>query len=266
MIPRVIHFVYLGFDKPEMSKEWQDNLQIWRETHGSHMIVKVWSKTMANALLDAHYPWFKTTYEDLTYNIQRADAIRYCILHHEGGIYCDLDVRPTRHLESLVALYDSDPRVQVALCTSANVSIASNFFMISQPGAEFWWSVLQNIIDQHYHHRYFTQHSTIYQKSGPGLLNKLRREFDHNVVLIPVQVLDSCDVFGVCETSFRYIENQYAQKWNSSSTSIYTFLYGKVSGFKNIHPYKFVAFLFVLMMLVILMIYKGWNCLRKKNQ
>ncbi|KAF8827977.1 hypothetical protein HHX47_DHR4001039 [Lentinula edodes] len=36
-----------------------------------------------------HYPWFLDTFNDYKYAIQRADAIRYFVLHHYGGVYLD---------------------------------------------------------------------------------------------------------------------------------------------------------------------------------
>ena len=37
------------------------------------------------------YEWFLETWDAYPYNIERADAIRYFVLHHYGGIYLDLD-------------------------------------------------------------------------------------------------------------------------------------------------------------------------------
>lgn len=42
-------------------------------------------------LTAARYPWFLETFDGYRYPIQRADAIRYFVLHHFGGIYIDLD-------------------------------------------------------------------------------------------------------------------------------------------------------------------------------
>jgi mannosyltransferase OCH1-like enzyme len=39
----------------------------------------------------SRYPWFLETFDGYPYPIQRADAIRYFVLHHFGGIYIDLD-------------------------------------------------------------------------------------------------------------------------------------------------------------------------------
>jgi mannosyltransferase OCH1-like enzyme len=46
----------------------------------------------------ARYPWFLETFDGYVYPIQRADAIRYFVLHHFGGIYIDLDDVSASHL------------------------------------------------------------------------------------------------------------------------------------------------------------------------
>ena len=52
---------------------------------------------MSRELIATEYPWFLTTFDNYTQPIQRADAIRYFVLSHYGGIYIDLDdVRPRR--------------------------------------------------------------------------------------------------------------------------------------------------------------------------
>jgi hypothetical protein len=44
-----------------------------------------------HVLTACRYPWFLETFDGYPYPIQRADAIRYFVLHHFGGIYIDLD-------------------------------------------------------------------------------------------------------------------------------------------------------------------------------
>jgi inositol phosphorylceramide mannosyltransferase catalytic subunit len=49
------------------------------------------------------YPWFLETYDGYVYPIQRADAIRYFVLAHFGGVYIDMDDGCNRSLEPLLA-------------------------------------------------------------------------------------------------------------------------------------------------------------------
>ncbi len=51
---------------------------------------------MSRELIATEYPWFLNTFDNYSEPIQRADAIRYFVLAHFGGVYLDLD--DVRHL------------------------------------------------------------------------------------------------------------------------------------------------------------------------
>ncbi len=55
----------------------------------------------AAAVLQKHFPDFLPTYLAYPYQIQRADAIRYFILYHHGGVYIDLDMGCRKRLDFL---------------------------------------------------------------------------------------------------------------------------------------------------------------------
>lgn len=50
-----------------------------------------WPIERPAALTHLRYEWFLETWDAYPFNIERADAIRYFVLHHYGGIYIDLD-------------------------------------------------------------------------------------------------------------------------------------------------------------------------------
>ncbi|KAM0429587.1 hypothetical protein ACHAPT_006183 [Fusarium lateritium] len=52
---------------------------------------KLWTDERARDFLSSEYPWFLDTWDNYPFPIQRADAIRYFVLHHYGGIYLDMD-------------------------------------------------------------------------------------------------------------------------------------------------------------------------------
>lgn len=51
----------------------------------------MWTDAKSRELIGTEYPWFLTDFDNYTHPIQRADAIRYFVLAHFGGIYIDLD-------------------------------------------------------------------------------------------------------------------------------------------------------------------------------
>lgn len=54
-------------------------------------VKKLWTNEKARDFVANEYPWFIETYDGYPYPIMRADAIRYFVLAHYGGIYIDLD-------------------------------------------------------------------------------------------------------------------------------------------------------------------------------
>lgn len=51
----------------------------------------MWTDAKSRELIATEYPWFLNTFDNYSQPIQRADAIRYFVLAHFGGIYIDLD-------------------------------------------------------------------------------------------------------------------------------------------------------------------------------
>jgi len=62
---------------------------------------KMWNLASCSKLIKDYYPEYLSLWNDFTIPIQRADFVRYCILHKYGGIYVDCDVKPLRSLNSL---------------------------------------------------------------------------------------------------------------------------------------------------------------------
>jgi hypothetical protein len=140
-IPKVIHFTW---KTKTLTKFAQHTWDEWKRTHPDFEL-KLWDDADCRALIAEHYPDQLETYDGYRSGIFRADAWRFFVLHHEGGIYADLDVlpkaridelveetecfvgaEPERHVEENDGLYRGMPFV---LC---------NAFMGSVPGHKYW--------------------------------------------------------------------------------------------------------------------------------
>lgn len=70
----------------------------------------MWTDAKSRELIATEYPWFLNTFDNYSQPIQRADAIRYFVLAHFGGVYIDLDdvcsnlPSATRRCSKIVAL------------------------------------------------------------------------------------------------------------------------------------------------------------------
>lgn len=65
----------------------RNSRRCWKQANTSQL----WTDKKAREFIANEYPWFLETFDGYPYPIQRADTIRYFVLHHFGGIYIDLD-------------------------------------------------------------------------------------------------------------------------------------------------------------------------------
>ena len=99
-IPNVVHRIMLR--DPEFPTEDKDLLSDFFTKTKDEFIHLLWRKEDAERLLTDHFPTYKPVYDAYPKGIQRADFIRYAILHHYGGIYSDTDVELKGNLKVMI--------------------------------------------------------------------------------------------------------------------------------------------------------------------
>ncbi|TKA38213.1 hypothetical protein B0A54_09153 [Friedmanniomyces endolithicus] len=101
IIPRIIHQTYKNASIPPAWQEAQAScIALHPQSEGWEY--KLWTDEMGLQFIQQEYSWFYDTYSGYPYPIQRADAIRYFVLAHYGGVYIDLDDGCQRSLEPLL--------------------------------------------------------------------------------------------------------------------------------------------------------------------
>jgi mannosyltransferase OCH1-like enzyme len=108
MIPRIVHQIYGIFDDgvklKDISEFRESTIKTEKYCIENDIEYKMWDLPKCLKLLN-DYPEYKQLWDDFPQKIQRADFIRYLILHKYGGIYLDCDVHPIRSMEQL---FDED--------------------------------------------------------------------------------------------------------------------------------------------------------------
>lgn len=116
--PNVIHdFDISGSDKPKIQRIIH---QTWKDTNIPPQFVDniksfihnnpsweyyLWTDDSARELIKDHYPWFLPVWDGYYYShqkIRRADALRYFVLYHYGGVYADMDAVNYRPLDAAI--------------------------------------------------------------------------------------------------------------------------------------------------------------------
>ncbi|MBN1148032.1 MAG: glycosyltransferase [Anaerolineales bacterium] len=163
---RAVGPVFFGGDSipPILHQTWKDeNLPLefvkyqrtWQERHPD-WAYRLWTDADNREFLRQHYPWFLPIYYGYTEPIKRADAVRYFILHHYGGVYVDLDFECLRPLEPLLAGkqvvfgLEPDEHLEIHFPGGRGLrQIVCNAFMSSIPGHPFWEHVFKQLVAYH---------------------------------------------------------------------------------------------------------------------
>mgnify|MGYP002723108895 FL=1 len=97
-IPRIIHQTWKTEELPPQWAEVREGCARLMPDY-EYML---WTDAISRQFIEKEYPWFLPTFDAYPYNIQRADAIRYFVLHKYGGVYMDLDIGCQKRLDSLL--------------------------------------------------------------------------------------------------------------------------------------------------------------------
>ncbi|EPS41615.1 hypothetical protein H072_4470 [Dactylellina haptotyla CBS 200.50] len=137
-IPNVIHQIWKTSNTstyaPGASRD------MWRYVFEPlNYTVKLWPEDEILKLIETKYSWLLPTYNAYPYNIQRADLARLVIVHAEGGMYMDLDVRP-RSVQTIQCLQHLGH--QAIFASMAGTIGLSNHFFMAERGSSFLQWVL----------------------------------------------------------------------------------------------------------------------------
>ena len=122
---------------------------------------KLWTDASSREFIAEHYPWFLDTFDNYRYPIQRADVIRYFILHHYGGVYMDLDIGCLRPMDTLL-------QYPVILPKTIPVGI-SNDLIFSEKGHPFMQQTVNSLVT--FDHSWVLNYPTVMFSTGPMFLS-----------------------------------------------------------------------------------------------
>jgi mannosyltransferase OCH1-like enzyme len=165
LIPKILHQTYINTSIPEV---WQGAQQSCLDLHTApDWEYKLWTDEASLQFIKDEYEWFYETFKNYPYPIQRADAIRYFVLNHYGGVYIDLDDGCNRELEPLLSY---PAWVRKTMPTGI-----SNDAMGAVPHHPFFMSVIEKLKD--YDRNWILPYITVMGSTGPLFLSVMWRHW-----------------------------------------------------------------------------------------
>lgn len=146
-IPRLLHQTWKTGAIPDRFQKWSNS---WGE-HNPGWTQILWSDRMLLDFVAQHYPQLLSTYCAYPSGVQRADAARYMLLHHFGGVYADLDCECLASFDSLltedriVLCKEPEPHAQDQIGFRNLPYLLFNGTIASPPGHPFWSHLLDQL-------------------------------------------------------------------------------------------------------------------------
>jgi hypothetical protein len=171
-VPRILHQTWKTEDVPA---QWLRSADSWKSMHPGWQF-RLWTDEANRAFVAEHYPELLATYDGYAFAIQRADVVRYCLLHHFGGVYADLDIECLRPVDELleggdfIAVWEPQDHANElgAEC------LVSNAFMASTPNHPFLSEVIEWLIA---HSHAGVTHRDVLETTGPLMLTEVLQHY-----------------------------------------------------------------------------------------
>ncbi|KAH7137375.1 nucleotide-diphospho-sugar transferase [Dactylonectria estremocensis] len=192
-IPRSLHQTCKNETIPEI---WAASQQSCLKTY-SGFEYKLWTDERARNFLHSEYPWFLDTWDNYPFPIQRADAIRYFVLYHYGGIYLDMDTvcHEAFPIHQIEANISHNSLFEATLPTGI-----TNDIMISSARHPAFESAISRLPTFHQLTRFWARlqpYAAIMMSTGPLFITLATADYLYGEPSLPsptVQVINSTDL------------------------------------------------------------------------
>ncbi|EGG01008.1 family 32 glycosyltransferase [Melampsora larici-populina 98AG31] len=186
LVPPILHHILLGMDRKTMPVAWETSRNSCLALHpeSANYTHHFWDDASALQFMTTHYPFFLNDFLSYRHNIQRADALRYFVLHHYGGIFLDLDLECRRSLGPL-------RRFPIVNINAFPVGV-SNGFMMAEAGHPFLAQLVRNL--KRYDRSWFgIPYADIMFSTGPMFLSSEHLRFSSKLRSHDLRILGGAE-------------------------------------------------------------------------
>lgn len=146
-VPRIIHQIFLSDGRPNaLLTKYEPAIESCKQLH-PEWEMRVWTDRESESFMAEYYPEIHPHYVGYRQNIQRANILRYALLHHFGGVYLDLDVTCRVALDAPLGENSSVPTLTRLpwLTPGAYPAGVNNAFILARAQHPFLTELLQRV-------------------------------------------------------------------------------------------------------------------------
>lgn len=191
-IPRIIHQIYTDDEHiPDfllkISQSWKEMNPDWS--------YRFWGKKDIDCFLQTYYPELITPYNELAYDVQRWDSIRYLILYKIGGLYVDMDYECTENITPVLCGIECAMGMEPEGHAIRNRTpyIVGNAFMATVPAHPYFKELIESIFTENKiaNKGMLSPELGVLHTTGPFLTTRIyeHSENQENVTLVPAGLI-----------------------------------------------------------------------------
>ncbi len=187
-IPRIIHQTWKNSTVPP---RWNLTVKSVRELNANQFEYRLWTdEDMHEFVREKEPDLYVNTFLTYWYDIQRADAFRYILLYHVGGVYMDMDTGCSKPLNILLDVLEGlDPQsIHLAGLPATEPNGVSNDFMISTKGHPLFRQLISRL--SLFNHNYIVYTLTVMLSAGPPYLTLNEHLFDTSSGTASVRIIE----------------------------------------------------------------------------
>ena len=217
VIPKKIMQTWKTNDLPDKWKPTQVSINKYMSTWEYTLMTDEMNRSFVNE----YFPSFLKYYDSFPYPIQRADAIRYCWLYINGGLYLDCDFELLGPLDELfVENYDL-----FLLASSNTPDVITNGFIAAKPGNKIFLDMIEEMKTPA-RFSSIERHLLVMNTTGPMAFNRVVRRNNTTFKQLPSNKLNPytiCEkVYNKPNTLMRPLEGS---SWVGGVASVYQWCY-----------------------------------------
>lgn len=239
-IPAIIHQTWKDHSIPE---KWVMSPKMWKKHHPGWMHV-IWTDKDIFDYIALRHSKFTDIFQNFNYGIQKADAIRYFILHDFGGLYSDLDLVPKKGMDEYFS-----GGMSLYFLFSPNMNVFTNFLMASSKGEGVWREIWKRLVHPVMPSWAIGKHLEVMYSTGPAMVNDVIMNYPHPIGFLPRTVFAPIDVTGDYGKDIggkAGVIMLPGQSWNSLDSTVLNFFYT--------HRYQFIVGCVILALFAVYMI------------
>ncbi|CEL01315.1 hypothetical protein ASPCAL00901 [Aspergillus calidoustus] len=216
---------------------------------------KLWTDDSARNFLAVEYPWFVDIWDSYAFPIQRADAIRYFVLYHYGGIYLDMDTWCNKTIP--IHALKSGPVIHHALFKPTLPTGITNAFMMATAKHPVYAAAIAKLPAFHAMTKFWARlqpYCAVMISTGPLFLTLVVKDY-----LLKQPSLPSPTIWVIDTTELgQYITDLESATWHHSDARIFIWLSDKPFIWFSAGVIVLVSVLYVLNYMLIMVSKHQW--------